>query len=150
MSTRSRPFSPLSSQLPQEYDDEERPEDGDEHEADADVDDVEEEIEGDGYMDSEIGHAPHVSELGHDPQLTGGHHPIPMPGMRMVPAGYTTFQHSALYSRGQGQQASEEQTHAGIVHGQSMQKLPMGMGRMVTTVSSTVSVGPSARRGATR
>ena len=151
MSTRSRPFSPLSSQLPQqEYDDEEGPQDGDEHEADADVDDVDEEVEGDGYMDSEIGHVPHVSELGHDPQLTGGHHPIPMPGMRMVPAGYTTFQHSALYGRGQGQQASEEQTHAGIVHGQSMQKLPMGMGRMVTTVSSTVSVGPSARRGATR
>ncbi|RPD60543.1 hypothetical protein L226DRAFT_484721 [Lentinus tigrinus ALCF2SS1-7] len=150
-STRPRPFSPLSSQLPEQghdddEDDEEEPEDGDgdeEHEADADVDDVDEgaEGEGEGYMDS---------ELGHNPQLTGGHHPIPMPGMRMVPAGYTTFQHSALYGRGAAEQGAEEKTHAGIVHGQSMQKLPMGMGRMVTTVSSTVSVGPSARRGATR
>ena len=41
--------------------------------------------------------------------------------------------------------------HAGIAHGQSMQRLPIGMARMITTVSSTVSVGPSPpRRGATR
>ncbi|KAI0703898.1 hypothetical protein C8T65DRAFT_654569 [Cerioporus squamosus] len=146
MSTRSRPFSPLSSQLPEQEhdddDDDDEHEDADEHEADADVDDVDEEAEGEGYMDSELGHGgAHVSELGHNPQLTGGQHPIPMPGMRMVPAGYTTFQHSSLYGR--GGHGQEEKTHAGI-------KLPMGMGRMMTTVSSTVSVGRSARRGATR
>ena len=106
---------------------------------------------GAGYTESELGHG----------LALGGAHPIPLPGMSMVPAGYTTFQHNALYG---GQPADErsksrsksggerKQAHAGVVHGQSVGRLPlpMGMGSMVNTVSSTVSVGPSARRSGRR
>lgn len=157
INARMRPLSPLSSQVRDQvgYDDDDDDDDGLDCEDQDDVDDVEEGGEGEGWVES---------ELGHNPSLSGGHHPIPLPGMRMVPAGYTTFQHSALYGgsptgvsggkAGKGGKTGktgrggreEEELHAGIVHGQSMQRLPMGMARMMTTVSSTVSVGPSARR----
>ncbi|KAI0752420.1 hypothetical protein C8Q80DRAFT_1266976 [Daedaleopsis nitida] len=169
----ARPLSPLSSQVREQqdgYDEDDGTGEGDaDAEADADdgvddVDDVDEDIDlhtdGDEYA---------ASELGHNSRLSGGFHPVPLPGMRMVPAGYTTFQHSSLYgprgangagsgsgaaaASGQGVARREEEReaeHAGIAHGQSMQRLPMGMSRMITTVSSTVSVGPGARRTGTR
>ena len=101
----------------------------------------------------------YASELGHGPGQ--GPHPVPLPGMPMVPSGYTTFQHNALYGgqpadeRGKSRSKSggeRKQAHAGVVHGQSVGRLPlpMGMGSMVNTVSSTVSVGPSARRSGRR
>ncbi|KAI0761384.1 hypothetical protein BD413DRAFT_245799 [Trametes elegans] len=80
-------------------------------------------------------------------------HPIPLPGMPMVPAGYTTFRHSALYGRssrnasrpGSSQTEREkEESHAGLAHGESMQRLPVPMSMMMTTVSSTVSVGTTS------
>ncbi|KAI0365417.1 hypothetical protein BV20DRAFT_761122 [Pilatotrama ljubarskyi] len=86
-------------------------------------------------------------------------HPIPLPGMPMVPSGYTTFRHSALYarsSRNAGSRGSvgpaerEERAHAGLEHGQSMQRLPVPMSMMMTTVSSTVSVGTGKAGAASR
>ncbi|KAI0634509.1 hypothetical protein C8Q77DRAFT_1056476 [Trametes polyzona] len=103
------------------------------------------------------------------------HHPIPLPGMPIVPSGPTTFRHSALYGRRSGARGSpaggdrgglgssvgpgmgagpgsdrEEQAHAGLVHGQSMQRLPVPMSMMMTTVSSTVSVGNGKTSAASR
>ncbi|EIW53157.1 uncharacterized protein TRAVEDRAFT_74582 [Trametes versicolor FP-101664 SS1] len=97
------------------------------------------------------------------------HHPIPLPGMPMVPSGYTTFRHSALYGRRSaargsssspttrtsgagagGERDSEERPHAGLAHGQSMQRMPVPMSMMMTTVSSTVSVGPAKPGAASR
>ena len=166
---RARPLSPLSTQLrdarAEDYgygggDDDEYDNGGVEDDADVDVDDVEEDDGegGAGYTESELGHG----------LALGGAHPIPLPGMSMVPAGYTTFQHSALYgggpgSGGPGKRGSivggtgktrkSEEMHAGVAHGQSMQRLPMGMSGMMSTVSSTVSVGTNtsgSRRGGTR
>ncbi|OJT03628.1 hypothetical protein TRAPUB_5656 [Trametes pubescens] len=103
----------------------------------------------------------------HQPQQQ--QHPIPLPGMPMVPSGYTTFRHSALYGRraaargsssspttrtpgaGAGaERESEERAHAGLAHGQSMQRMPVPMSMMMTTVSSTVSVGPAKPGAASR
>ncbi|KAI0325817.1 hypothetical protein GY45DRAFT_1329746 [Cubamyces sp. BRFM 1775] len=84
------------------------------------------------------------------------HHPIPLPGMPMVPSGYTTFRHSALYGRNPRPSSArgstpgveeDEGNHAGLAHGQSMQRLPVPMSMMMTTVSSTVSVGTGKAHG---
>ncbi|KAH9934466.1 uncharacterized protein BXZ73DRAFT_100658 [Epithele typhae] len=148
-SARSRPLSPLSTQLrdtgmhEDEDEDEDRGEDGSEDYGD--VDDVEEGEDADGsgeLVESELGHVP----LDHGVRA----HPIPLPGMRIVPMGYTTFQHASLYGAdagGEGRSGGRAQVHAGIAHGQTMQRLPMGMSRPVTTVTSTVSVGAGARKG---
>ncbi|KAI8996647.1 hypothetical protein BD414DRAFT_208836 [Trametes punicea] len=81
-------------------------------------------------------------------------HPIPLPGMPIVPSGYTTFRHSALYGRGsrsasvRGSTPSveeDETPHAGLAHGESLQRLPMPLSMMMTTVSSTVSVGTEGK-----
>ncbi|KAI0356823.1 hypothetical protein OH77DRAFT_1423044 [Trametes cingulata] len=85
-------------------------------------------------------------------------HPIPLPGMPMVPSGYTTFRHSALYARSSrtagsrgsmGPAEREERAHAGLEYGQSMQRIPVPMSMMMTTVSSTVSVGTGKAAAAT-
>ncbi|KAI1787041.1 hypothetical protein LXA43DRAFT_951657 [Ganoderma leucocontextum] len=140
--THNRPLSPLSTQVPDDVD-----EDRNEDEGQADVDDVDE-LEADGVAEL------YWSEIGHGYQH--GHHPVPLPGMQIVPSGYTTFQHNALYGqerwergeRARGGPGQREPAHAGIAHGESMQRLPlpMGMTQMITTVSSTVSVGPSGGR----
>ncbi|OSC99285.1 hypothetical protein PYCCODRAFT_854767 [Trametes coccinea BRFM310] len=84
------------------------------------------------------------------------YHPIPLPDMPVVPSGYATFRHSALYGRGSRITSSrgstpgvedEEKHHAGLAHGESMQRLPVPMSMMMTTVSSTVSVGTGESRG---
>ncbi|KAH9846722.1 hypothetical protein C2E23DRAFT_566456 [Lenzites betulinus] len=93
-------------------------------------------------------------------------HPIPLPGMPMVPSGYTTFRHSSLYGRrsggrgssgtttatteGAGSERESEEVHAGLTHGQSLQRLPVPMSMMMTTVSSTVSVGHEKPGGTSR
>ncbi|KAI0649701.1 hypothetical protein C8Q79DRAFT_342317 [Trametes meyenii] len=88
-------------------------------------------------------------------------HPIPLPGMPMVPSGYTTFRHSSLYgrtsravsTRGSGEAEEEREeplAHAGLTYGQSMQRLPVPMSMMMTTVSSTVSVGSGRSKSTSR
>ncbi|TBU25784.1 hypothetical protein BD311DRAFT_484962 [Dichomitus squalens] len=137
VNVRNHVMSPLSTQIPDED-----PSAGVDY-VEPDVDDIEEVGNNEDVYENELGHG-----------QVAGPHPVPLPGMRMAPSGYTTFRHNALY----GGQANEKkkggkeraQVHAGVVHGQSVGRLPMGMGSMVNTVSSTVSVGPSARRSGRR
>ena len=148
-SLRNRPMSPLSTQ---DHDgvgnlSPDAGDDGDVDEEPADVDDIDE-------VGADSTAEVYESEIGHGYQH--GPHPVPLPGMQIVPAGYTTFQHNALYgeerwdrgARGRRGSSQREPAHAGIAHGESIQRLPlpMGMAQMMTTVSSTVSVGPSGRR----
>ena len=146
--SRNRPMSPLSAQVPGADDQlADAGDDGDVDEEPADVDDIDEH-EADDVTE------PYETEVGQGYRPV--RHPVPLPGMQIMPSGYTTFQHNSLYGQerwargetGTGGAGRKEPAHAGIAHGENMQRLPlpMDMAQMMTTVSSTVSVGPSGRR----